>query len=396
MSKEELKTRVLQNPTHLICSVKNQKEVSGPLGGISVEYIIEFNTSRSEFKTNFQSESAVVNFTISKTFREIEYLYNKLKNHHSSIKFPDYFTKDNRLISSNEQRRNVIDNALEFIASHSTLVESSVLLDFIDFKPSKISVDAKSTISKKPITTSDLKVEAKLEEKVDSKTSASAQKASSNKQPENLFGTDSGEEDDDEDLFKQIKFGSNSEPVKASEVRTSTIYSDEHLLFGRQDLGGAVRNHEKNLFFLVHNESQEDQQDSAKTTLDLEAAAELLQVDDSLSDILEEMHMKPSKPATKSKPEVKPKPNLNLVKDKDKPTVPPRPSSLFPNRPVPPPRSTVDKNRESLRNRSTLTSNGSKLSSPTGEAASVKTDAIDILEYISKAESALNENVDLF
>lgn len=46
-------------------SVDGYKDVSGPLGGLSVEYILNVNTSLETFKKNIENPSVCVTFTVS-------------------------------------------------------------------------------------------------------------------------------------------------------------------------------------------------------------------------------------------------------------------------------------------------------------------------------------------
>lgn len=387
---EEPDRRVENEESGMDMGVSAYSEVSGPLGGTSVEYRIRVKTTRPEYKSSFQRDTTVVDFTVRKTFKEIEYFVQKLRVKYADVvTLPSIACDGSPLNEDREMRKKVTNDVLSFVAAHKALASSALLFTFFGYDPNK------------GIEQSDSKVEISTESRNLAVTNV--------ENSEGIFvrgqRTDE-DDDDDEDLFKEFRRhggGADSSstlfaPSSAEKSRFQSRQGDP-FLFTRQDMGGALRADDKRLAVTSSREvtnrskakEEEEEEDLGDTEskLNVEDLEKLLTIDDSLSDIWKEM--KPKRMAvvepSKGEPEVRSKPVAVR-----KPTLPPKPA-LKPTteeaQPVPAPRGG--------RPIPTPRRPSSATSAQTGQPETADLSTLDILSYIdSEQQQQQQQNLNLF
>lgn len=379
--------------TKMDLRVDGYKEVAGPLGGLSVEYLLNVSTTLPAYKTSLQSESAVVSFTVSKTYKEFEYFYRKLKGKYPKLDLPDISIQNPLFVEDKDARQKIVDKFMKFVSGDPILASSEMLIDFLGYDPhksntqptsSKVSSTVKIPIVDDPLQNNDVK----------HFNSSRSHKAVS----ENIFTNES--EEDDEDIFQEFNHQNVTDSTPLfSEISPPKEQRGGHLLFQHQDLGGALEKCDESIY--VPLDARVDADDKSHMTMrHLEDTTELLKIDDSLSDIFGELQQDTAK-SNKPKPPLPPKPHVSPKPSiRTKPTPSPRPQNTSPvsTRPVPPPRTTlVSKPQVAARKGNKpeglvpIVQSEAVDSSVTGEIST-----LDILSYIKSEENVQNENLDLF
>lgn len=353
--------------TGVTITVPTYEEVEGPLGGTSVEYVINISIPRRALNSQWDDDEVLV-YKAAKSYRECEGFYSKMTKKYPALEFPRFPPSANISTGRLEDRRKTVDEVMKFVGNSPDVCTCQLLLNFLGIDPSKEpTVETSAAASE---SSDEPEMEVSLFEKVKLKQDTIDNSPRKQVQPENLFPEP--ENEDDNDIFRESKGrkrnGTGSKPLfdeLSLTTRNEKLVAREPLLFDPQDYGGPISPDEEHLFLVPGARS--DVVSSQDTADSLEDAAELLSLDDDLSHLLDQVKPKkkpppPVKPPLAAKPSLPPKPTP--AARKPKPVPPPR------NQPVPPPKPVV--------------------------AAGGDSDEVDILKYIEDEEKSGHSELSLF
>ncbi|XP_013773108.1 DNA ligase 1-like [Limulus polyphemus] len=110
--------------------VETVREIEAPLGGTSVEYVITGTFKQSLFNSNCE-DNGIVHVEISKSYREFEDLYAKMKKKYTSLclpVLPKSKLEDHNVV---EEKRKHLDNFVKGVAQNKNISLSPILLQFL-------------------------------------------------------------------------------------------------------------------------------------------------------------------------------------------------------------------------------------------------------------------------
>ncbi|XP_076307131.1 uncharacterized protein LOC143223270 isoform X2 [Tachypleus tridentatus] len=110
--------------------VDTVREIEAPLGGTSVEYVITGTFKQSLLNSNCE-DNGIVHVEISKSYREFEDLYAKMKKKYTSLCLP--VLPKSKLEDQNvvEEKRKHLDNFVREVAQNKNISLSPILLQFL-------------------------------------------------------------------------------------------------------------------------------------------------------------------------------------------------------------------------------------------------------------------------
>lgn len=422
-----LSDKVVNNNTRVDISVPSYKEIEGPLGGMSVEYVILVVAERKMLDINCTSND-IIEYKTLKSYRECEDFYTKFCNKYSTTPFPELPKMFSHPCTSPEDRQAALDQVLNFISSTSQICSSPQLLSFLGIEFTNGTQIVLNTAEKQEHSTDDNTIFKKV--KIKQKNS---QVSENNNDNSNLTSNVTSEnesfetlDEDFDEIFKEPvvrkRNETGSKPLfdELSLIKRSEKFQQEPLLFDPKDYGGPIGSNEADLFLIPGAKEITDAHDSVDDTEDTLA---LLSVHDDLDQFLAKVNKPYSTNAsstskltnvatssnqTSTRPVPPPKPSVPTkisqsfpvsesvaeakVETSERPGMKPLMKASIPMRPIPAARNRAS--RPVPQPRKNIETNNANKDHLSEEKASIE--SVDILKYIEDEQKNANSEPDLF